>query len=71
MLPEFDRRPRGYGRGFEINRVLSQRDAPGLGRGGSPAARNEQQMGCAIHELRARGTRLLKPLEFISKGAIA
>jgi hypothetical protein len=44
---------------------------PAFGRGGSPAARNEQQMGCAIHELRARGTRLLKPLEFIGKGPIA
>ena len=28
-------------------------------------------MGCAIHELRARGTRLLKQIEFIGKGAIA
>jgi len=55
----------------EIRRVLSQRDATGLRRGASPAARNEQQMGCAIHELRARGTRLLKQIEFIGKGAIA
>src|SRR5258707_7465377 len=38
--------------------LLSQRDATGLSRGASPAACNEQQMGCAIHELRVRGTRL-------------
>ena len=37
---------------------------------GSPAARHEQEMGGAIHELRARGIRLLEPLKFIGKLAI-
>jgi hypothetical protein len=55
----------------EISRVLSQCDATGLRRDASPAVRNEQQMSCAIHELRARGTRFLKPIEFIGKAAIA
>jgi hypothetical protein len=50
---------------------LSQRDATGLGRSGSPATRNEQQMGCAIYELRARGACVLEPLEFIGKRAVA
>ena len=38
--------------------------------GAAAAVRDEQQMGGAIHELRARGTRLLKLIEFIGKGAI-
>jgi hypothetical protein len=32
---------------------------------------DEHQMSRAIHELRARGKRLLKPLEFIWEGATA
>ena len=48
----------------EIGRVLNRRDS-------SPAARNQQQMGCAIHELRTPGARLLKHIEFVGEGVIA
>ena len=54
-----------------ISRALNRHDATGRRSGGSPAARNKQQMGRTIHELRARGTRLLKLLKFIGKRVIA
>jgi hypothetical protein len=48
---------------------VSRRDDTGYGRGRLPATPNEHQMSRAIHELGARGKRLLKPLEFIGQGA--
>ena len=51
--------------------VLSRHNDTGGRRGGSPAARHEQEMGGAIHELRACGIRVLEPREFIGKLTIA
>src|SRR5580704_1150795 len=36
----------------------------------SPAARNQQQMGCAIHELRTPGARLRKHFELVGERVI-
>ncbi|MEA3102703.1 MAG: hypothetical protein QOF74_6943 [Caballeronia mineralivorans] len=51
--------------------VSGRRNDTGGRRSGSPAARHEQEMGGAIHELRARGIRLLEPFKFLGKPAIA
>jgi hypothetical protein len=55
----------------ENNRRLGRRNDTGGSRSGSPAARHEQEMGGAIHELCARGIRLFEPFKFIGKLAIA
>ena len=50
---------------------VSRRDDTGYGRGRLPATPNEHQMSRSIHELRACGERLLKPIKFIYQGALA
>ena len=47
--------------------MLGRYHDTGLRSCGSPAARHEQEMGGAIHELRACGIGLLEPREFIGK----
>jgi hypothetical protein len=47
--------------------VLGRHHDTGFRRYGSPAARHEQEMSGAIHELPACGIRLLEPREFFGK----
>ena len=70
---EFDRRSarRQYGAGQTSAGVRSIPRHRLLARFGSPPARYEQEMGGAIHELRACGICLLEPREFIGKPTIA
>src|ERR1700730_13978600 len=71
-LREFEADRLATNTGFrQTSPVLSRHDDTGGRRSGAPAARHEQEMGGAIHELLARGMRLLKALQFIGKLIIA